>query len=290
MDLIKVSQRFKSENDCRKFLASIRWPDGVKCVYCLSTRVYARSCGSGFKCSACNCSFSVTTGTILHATKLPLFTWFVAIAQIVAAKKGISSLQLSRTLAVNKNTAWYMQFRIRQAIKSDVLLKGIVEADETYIGGALRNMPPKEQRKRNPFRSGMVHKVAVLGMVERESGKGLLKILKHNDGINIKPILKRHIDAESELVTDGFGGYYGLDKHFSKHIKMNHEKGKRKEGIYNLSRIEGFFTMIKRAVIGQYHRIDRKHLQSYMDEIAFKKNVPPEKAFLTVIQGLCAVF
>ena len=290
MDLFKVYRSFKTESDCHRYLASIRWSDKVECVYCQKKRVYSRSSCNGYKCSNCNKSFTVTTGTLFHSSKLPLLKWFLAISQILAAKKGISSLQLSRTISVNKNTAWYMQHRIRKAMKTDVLLKGLVEVDETYIGGALVNMHKNQKQKRNPYKSGMVHKIPVLGMVERDSGKVVLHVIPHANGAIIKPLLKRQITSESELITDGFGGYAGLDKHFSKHVKMNHEKKQRSVGLYNLSRIEGFFTLIKRALIGQYHRLDKKHLQSYMDEITFKKNVSPKQSFNVLLNQMCAVF
>lgn len=135
----------------------------------------------------------------------------------------------------------------------------------------------------------MIHKVPVLGMVERFSGSVNLRVIKHADGLTIKPLLKQQITAKSTLVTDGFGGYAGLDKHFHKHVKMNYDKGKRKDGIYNLSKINGFFTTIKRAVIGQYHRLTIKHMQGYMDEIAFKKNTLPEVAFDLLLRKACAV-
>ncbi len=136
----------------------------------------------------------------------------------------------------------------------------------------------------------MIHKAPVLGMVERFSGSVHLKVMNHADGLTIKPVLKQQITPESTLVTDGFGGYFGLDKHFDKHVKMNHQKGKRKEGIYNLSRIEGFFSTIKRAIIGQYHTITIKHMQSYMDEIAFKKNTSPQIAFNLLLKRACVIY
>lgn len=290
MDLMEIYKTFDNESDCHRYLASIRWPERPKCVYCENEKVYSRSGDKGYKCSCCNKSFTVTTGTLLHSSKLPLLKWFIAIAQILAAKKGISSLQLSRTITVNKNTAWYMQYRIRRAMKTDVLLKGLVEVDETYVGGALENMHKDQKQLRNPYRSGMVHKVPVLGMVERASGKTILQVIPHADGLHIKPILKQRISQRSELITDGFGGYAGLDKHFNKHIKLNHSKRQRSHEHYNLSRIEGFFTLIKRAVFGQYHRLNKNHLQSYMDEITFKKNVAPSEAFNTLLNRMCAVF
>jgi transposase-like protein len=290
MDLFEIYSRFKTERDCHSYLIEMRWPDGIKCVYCSSKIVYRRSYGNGLKCGRCNKSFTVTAGTIFHASKLPLMKWLLAVSQILAAKKGISSLQLARTLHVNKNTAWYMQQRIRKCMKSDILLKGIVEADETYVGGSLGNMSKTKKEQKKPHKTGMAHKQAVLGMIERTSGAIVLRKLPHANGENIKPILKQTISTDSELVTDGFGAYSGMEKHFSNHIKMNHEKGKHRQGDYHLNNIEGFFTTIKRAIIGQYHKITDPHLQNYLDEIAFKKNTPSHLAFNALFIAACATY
>lgn len=152
MDLFEIQQRFKSERDCEKYLESIRWPSGVECKHCSSHEVYKRNGAKGYKCRTCNSSFSVTAGTIFHSSKLPLIKWFFAISQILSAKKGISSLQLSRSIGVNPNTAWLIQFKIRTAIKTDILLKGIIEVDETYVGGFLRNVHKHLREKKIPIR------------------------------------------------------------------------------------------------------------------------------------------
>ena len=288
MNIYEIHTKFKSERECHDYLIQIRWPDGVSCPHCKDKEVYRRTWEDGFKCRGCNSSFTVTAGTMFHSTKLPLSKWYMAISVILSAKKGISSLQLSRTINVNKNTAWYMQKRIRESMKSDILLEGIIEADETYIGGALRNMKPADVNRRNPSKSGMVHKIPVLGMYERNTGKVRLDTIEHACGEVIKPIMKAKITKESEIVTDGFGGYFGLDKHFVKQTKMNHEKKIRKVEGYTLSHIEGFFSTIKRAIIGQYHSLSQTHLQSYLDEIAFKKNIPFNDSFELTLIKACA--
>lgn len=124
MNLFSIQHTLQSEDDYKKLFVSLRWPDGVKCVHCNHNHVYHKSNPGEFKCAKCRSSFSVTSGTIFHSTKLPLRKWLSAFAQIVAAKKGISSLQLARSIDVNKNTAWFIQFRIRLAMKSQPLLYG----------------------------------------------------------------------------------------------------------------------------------------------------------------------
>lgn len=288
MHLLQVTQNFKTEKECHEYLINIRWKGKIQCVYCESDKVYKRSYGNGLKCRSCNKSFTVTTGTIFHSTKLPLLTWFMAITQILSAKKGISSLQLARVLKINKNTAWYMQSRLRKVMKTDIIMQGIVEVDETYIGGNLGNMHKKQKEQRNPYKSGMTHKVPILGMITRDTGKVHLEVLPHTNGENIKPILFSKIDSKSSVITDGFGGYSGIGKYFEEHIKMNHEKKIWNIENFSLSKIEGFFTLIKRAVFGQYHKISKKHIQSYMDEIAFKQNYSNENAWDALINRACA--
>lgn len=142
MDLMEIYKNFTTETDCHNYLIQLRWPNGIECVYCCSKQIYRRTNENRLKCRCCNKSFSVTAKTIFHSTKLPLSKWFFAVVQILAAKKGISSLQLSRTIHVNKNTAWYMQMRIRAAMKSDLLLRGIIEVDEDFYFGEVKIVSP----------------------------------------------------------------------------------------------------------------------------------------------------
>lgn len=282
MDLYSLHQKFKNEKSCQDHLKKVRWPEGVVCPFCNGKKIHHRKVDSRMKCKSCCSSFSSTSQTVFHSTKLPLLKWFAAISVITSAKKGISSLQLARTINVNKNTAWYLQMRLRKAMKEEQYLKGLIEVDETYIGGSLEKMSPKRKKEVNPFKSGMIHKTPVLGMLQR-NGSTILKVLDHASGKTIKPILKQNIDASSKVVTDGFGAYYGIGDHFEKHVKLNHEKNQRTWARYNTSSIEGFFSTIKRAIIGQYHKVTEYHLQSYMDEISFKRNNSEENIFDTLI-------
>ena len=282
MNLHEILTGFQTEWDYHNYLIARRWPDGICCTNCNSGTIYKRTTELRMKCGTCNHSFSSTCGTVFHNTKLPLSKWFLAISVIVHAKKGISSLQLARTIGVNKNTVWYMQMRLRNAMKEDITLSGIVEVDETYVGGALGNMTRDKKQKRNPFKSGMTHKIPVLGMIER-GGQVLLQVIPKANKEIIRPILRKKIKPKSTLITDGFGPYRTLDKEFDKHISINHEQKQKAIGGYNLSSIEGFFSTIKRALIGQYHQIHPNNLASYMDEINFKFNHANQDSFSLLI-------
>lgn len=282
--IVSLAQRFSTNEICIAHMESIRWPNGPVCTNCSSNRTYKRSNSNRHKCSDCNHSFSVTVGTIMHSTKLELPKWFAAIFLIVNAKKGISSLQLARDLKVNKNTAWLLQKRIREAMSGSdgMLLKGIVEVDESYVGGSMTNMRKSYKKELGIYPGGMQHKRPILGMMQRE-GDVKVMMLDKADSLTIRPLLNQHIDPNSEVVTDGFGAYRMLHKTHAKHIVLNHSKNIMRSGKYNTSRLDSFWTTIKRAIIGQYHRVSPNHLQSYLDEIAFKFNNQGQDIFSILI-------
>lgn len=272
MELANLLEHFNTQEKCIEHLEKVKWSSIPTCPYCGSQKASKRKNEFRHKCHDCNRSYSVLVGTIMESTKLPLFKWFAAMILITNAKKGISSLQLSRDLGVNKNTAWYLQKRIRQAMDDDdTILSGIIEADETYVGGSLYNKHFLKKKAMNYNKTGMEHKSPVLGMLQRK-GKISVKVLEKAWGKEMKPILMKKISKESELVTDGFGGYAKLEDHFKKHIILNHNQSIRKIGDYHTNTIEGFWSMLKRAIIGQYHKVTPLHLQDYVNEIAFKYN------------------
>ena len=285
MDLIKLNEKYKSQEQCIAYLEQVRWAGKVKCVYCESSRITKLKKSFRHHCNGCNKSFSVFVGTIFEGTKVPLIKWFTAICLITNAKKGISSRQLARDIKVNKDTAWYMQMRVRSAMKDDHddFLDGIIEADETYVGGAMKNKNLIERNsKYQGVITGMTHKIPLLGIYQRQ-GKIIVKTINKATGKHIKPVLKKLLSKNAELVTDGFGGYAGLDKVFKKHIILYHSKNEHRKGDYHTNTIEGFWSMLKRSIIGQYHKVSQEHIQSYVDELSFKYNYRNQNIFNTLI-------
>ena len=272
MNVIEIMQDFSEHDTCIRHLEKMRWGDIAVCPYCGSERNSPRAKENRHICNGCNSSFSVLVGTIFQASKLPLPKWFTAICLITNAKKGISSLQLSRDLGVNKDTAWYVQKRIRQAMdEGDSMLTGIVEVDETYVGGSLTNMSQKNKDEKGFHRTGMEHKTPVLGMIERQ-GRIMVRVIEKAWGDEIRPLITGLIKKDSVLVTDGFGAYHALGEHFKEHIILNHSKKLRRIGDYHTNTIEGFWSMFKRAIVGQFHKISPLHLQDYLNELSFKYN------------------
>jgi len=287
MELIKMIEKYNNKSKCITYLEKQRWADTPKCPYCNSTKSSKKPKEYRHTCLNCNRSFSVLVGTIFESTRLPLTKWFAAICLILNAKKGISSLQLARDIGVNKNTAWYLQKRIRRAMQdNDSILKGIVEIDETYVGGSLSNKHYFTKLKSGKYhKTGMEHKIPVLGMIERE-GKIILKVLEKASIKDIRPFVKSKIAQNSIIVTDGFGGYSGLKNYFEEHVILNHSQYKRNIDQYNTCTLEGFWTLIKRSFIGQYHKISKLHLQDYLNELAFKHNNKKENMFNILINNL----
>lgn len=280
-------EKYNTKGKCIAYLEKQRWADIPICPYCGSNKSTKKTQEYRHTCLNCGRSFSVLVGTIFECTKLPITKLFVAICLILNAKKGISSLQLARDLRVNRNTASYIQKRLRQAMQdNDFILKGLVEIDETYVGGSLSNKNYFTKLKSGKYhKTGMEHKVPVLGMIER-GGKIILKVLNKSSGEEIKPYLKLKIARNSTIITDGFGGYYGLDNYFENHVILNHSKYLRNINQYNTCTLEGFWTLIKRSFIGQYHKISRSHLQDYLNELTFKYNHKNDNMFILLINNI----
>lgn len=266
MDLIYIAKHLNTQRKCVKYLEEKRWNGIPTCPYCGSQKSGAKSLRHN--CLDCRNSYSVTVGTVFENTNLPLMKWFMAISLILNAKKGISSMQLSRDISVNKNTAWLLQMKIRNAMASNTpdQLGGIVEADETFVGGKT-----KKGKKRRTHGGPQKHQKPVLGFVQRQ-GKVITKVIDAPFREIIMPILKSYVTPESVLVTDGSQAYFPAKKHFAGHKIMSHSTGIYKRGIYHTNTIEGYWSQLKRAIIGQYHKISDGYLQNYLDELSFKYN------------------
>lgn len=277
MNIIETINRFPDQGTCIAYLEHLRWHGDAECPYCKSKRSSKRLETHRHLCNSCNRSYSVLVGTIFESTKLPLSQWFLAISLILNAKKGLSARQLSRDLGINRKTGWYLQMRIRKAMQDGEdgnLFNGIVEVDETYLGGKKANHSKKKRQARrdnNLQVTGMQDKQPVIGLLERE-GKIKLQVVDKAHGKTIKPIIEQTVSKDAIVVTDGFGGYAGLSKLFYEHQVLNKDKEEYVRGKYHTNTIEGFWTLLKRGIYGQYHKVSAKHLQSYLDEFTFKYN------------------
>ena len=275
MNLISIFSRFPDQDACIEHLESVRWGDEPHCPHCGGIRV-ARKADSGRKgrwnCRDCKSSFNVLSGTIMEKTKLPLQKWFLAIGLVINAKKSLSSHQLGRDLDMNQKSAWFMQQRIRAHMASEQgpLLQGIIEADETYIGGKPRKANRKEDRKPAKRGRGAENKIKVLGAVER-GGKVAAQVMNRLRGPDIIRFLRKTVDPVGSLmITDEYTAYNAV-RPMMAHAVINHSV-QYADGDIHTNTIEGFWALVKRAWFGSHHKYTERFAPLFVAESAWKYN------------------
>jgi transposase-like protein len=275
MDLMTLFERFGNDEKCRMYLEKLRWPDGVRCVRCDSDKISHIYKRNQFHCDACKYQFSVTAGTIFKDSHLPLMKWFAAIYLISESKKGMSANQLKRTLKVAYKTAWYLCHRIREAVKDAdgaALLSGIVECDETYIGGKARNMHKRDWQRKKDQRGGNVNKTIVAGAIQR-GGAVRLQVVPRVDHETMLAFIKAKIaDETAGIMTDEAQAYYGVSDDNTLHQAVDHSKREYVRGDVHTNTMESVWSLFKRSIIGSYHQLSVKHLDRYLHEFEFRFN------------------
>jgi transposase-like protein len=274
MKLIDVTKHFQTDDDCLDYIEKMRWPNGeLGCVHCGEvgrvSRIIRQTKSKNqrsrlYQCLACKKQFSATSGTIFNDSHLPLTKWFMAIAMICEAKKGMSAKQLERHLGVNYRTAWYLCHRIREAMQDGGLLTGVVEADHTYFSA-------RKPRKGKPYVKKEETDV-VLGMRER-GGRLRLIHVKDATGDVTSRTLAKHISPDAILQTDAHATFeiIGNKGIFAGHRMINHTRSYA-SGDNHTQHIESAFSLLKRGVVGSFHKISIKHLQRYCDEFSYRFN------------------
>lgn len=281
-NLKELMAKFSDEAKCREFLVQQRWGGKPQCPYCGSDKHYTIEGGKRFKCGNSDCykKYSVTVGSIFHASNIPLTTWFPAMYIILSHKKGISSIQLAKDLGVTQKTAWFMLHRIREGLKDkgSNLLGGTVEVDETYMGRKFASDykgytdEQIEEIQKNPYKAAQKAKGAVMGLAQR-GGDIRVKVFSELDGQTAKDHIKANVIPGSNVYTDSSSMYRtGLEEYGRGSVRHNAVPREFVKGEIHVNTIESFFGMFKRGYYGIYHFMSYKHLQRYCDEFAYRRN------------------
>lgn len=265
MNLVQLVEQFRDESQCRRALEHMKWPQGIRCPRCGSEKISRIIKRDQFDCDSCRYQFSVTAGSIFHDSHLPLWKWFLAVYLMIESKKGMSALQMKRTLKVAYQTAWYLCHRIRKAIEeaneNEPKLDGIVEVDETYVGGKY-----DKRRKRGPW-----EKQPVMGLLQRK-GRFEAKTIPSTGRKILYGVISDRIDKSADIMTDELPAYKVLDRNGYKHESVNHRKEEWVRGDVYTNGVENAWSLFKRSIVGAYHHIDTKHLDAYIDEFEWKFN------------------
>ena len=266
MNLISIIDRFSSNETCADTLEELRWPNGVACTRCGSLRV-SETGKHKWRCKDCRYKFTVTSGTIMHDSHLPLRKWFLAIYLMCESKKGISAHQLHRTLGMAYRTAWYLCHRIREAMGNDPLvgptLFGIVEVDETLVGGKRRNVGSGSKEG----------KTWVAGAIQRDSGQIRVERIPNIRRGTLHDFIRRTVKDEAEAIyTDELKSYMGIEDHDTIHRTVSHSSEQWVVGDVHTNGIEGVWSLFKRSIVGTFHKMSRKHLDRYLEELEWRFN------------------
>jgi transposase-like protein len=266
----ELFKMFPDEETARIYLESRLWPDGVKCPVCGSTEHIGKRSGGYYRCGPCKLVFTVRTGTIFERSHVPLHKWIYAMYLLVTARKGISSMQLSKEIGITQKSAWFVLHRLREACGNKLeKLRGIIEIDESFFGGKEKN---KHESKKVKGTRGIAGKKPIIGMRER-GGRTVAMPIENTTVGTIQKAIYANVEVGSTLYTDEHSAYQDFDHSlFFQHDSINHSSHEYTRGSVSVNGIESVWAVMKRGLYGIYHHAENKHLGRYANEFTFRLN------------------
>ena len=276
ISLIELCDMFPEEDCARRWFEAQVWPTGRCCPRCGSIRTHEAShAKSPYRCTDCRVYFSVKTGTALEGSKVPLRKWVFAIYLETTSLKGVSSMKLHRDLKVTQKTAWFMLHRLREvwANDKDGNFSGPVEVDETYFGGKRKNMSNARRKELADTGRGAVGKTAVVGAKDRATNRVSARVVPDTTKDTLQGFVLEHTAPDAMVYTDEAAAYTGLPR---AHETVKHSALEYVRGDVHTNGTESFWSMLKRAHTGVFHKLSPKHLDRYVREFAAKHNLREE--------------
>lgn len=289
MSTLSIIERIPDEAAAYEYLENLRWNGEPVCPHCGSQeRIYFLKPANGprktstgadtarrlWKCGECRRKFSVLTGSVMHGTKIPVRTWILVIHEMASAKNGIASREIERRYNLTPKSAWFLLHRIREAMKDDGLtvFRGVVVADETYIGGSLKN---KHRSQVKTFtsgrRGGPYDKTAVLSLVDSDTGQVRSRVLTRVDGSNLRKAIAEQVDMPNTVLhTDKLASYNVVARELEAHHAVDHQAGEYVRNGVSTNKCENFFSQLKRSVSGTHHHVSAEHLGRYLAEFDYR--------------------
>lgn len=267
LDLVRT---FPTEGDCIAHLEKLMWNGTPVSPFDNTSKVY-KCAGGKYKCKNTGKYFNVKVGTIFEDTKIPMIKWFMALYLFSSHKKGISSHQLAKDIDVTQKTAWFMLHRLRYAFVHPNFHKavdGVVEVDETYIGGSAKNRAGSDTQGTQG--RSLKTKKPVLGIIER-GGILMAQVVPNTKKATVEPIIKNLVKGGSTVNTDEWSAYRGLNRYYN-HSRVIHGAKEYVNGMAHTNTIEGFWSHLKRGIDGIYHWVSKQHLQGYVNEYTLRYN------------------